>query len=133
MQCYKDLTDMDPMAAVRAKMGLKGVGNTANIHCPSCNFVAISHAQFFVHTLGHPQDRRAAGAQPLARRPAPFKRPSSGTCCKLGQFYGRVGSIVQPDSVVYEFIECLSEELCLAATHAHPNILNLDIVEVVRL
>ena len=129
------------MAAVRAKMGLAGVGDAANIHCPSCNFIAVSHAQFSVHALGHLQDRRAVSNNPPARWPAPFKRPSIGTCCKPADWANfmaaweryRVGSNVTPDSAVYEFIECLSEELRTATTHAHPNILNLGIDKVVRL
>ena len=132
---------MDPMAAVRAKMGLEGIGDAVNIQCPSCDYVAISHAQFSVHALGHLQDRRGANDHPPARRPAPFKRPSIGTYCKPADWANfmaaweryRVGSNVQPNSAVYEFIECLLEELCTATTHAQPNILSLDIADVVRL
>ena len=64
---------MDTGMASRAKMG------------PSFDFVAVSHAQFSMHTYGHLQDlqdRRAAGDHTPARRLAPFKRPSIRTCCK---------------------------------------------------
>ena len=37
----------------RAEMGLQGADNVVNIRCPSCNFIAVSHAQFSVHALGH--------------------------------------------------------------------------------
>ena len=45
----------------------------------------------------------------------------------------RAGSNVQPDAEVYEFIKCLSEELRTSATHAYPNLLTLDISDVVHL
>ena len=130
------------MAQVHAEMGLGGVGDVANILCPSCNFVAVSHAQFSVHALGHAAGNPAlAPRRPAPRRPAPFKRPSIGTCCKPADWANfmsaweryRVGSNVQPDSAVYEFIECVSKKLRTAATHAYPNILTLVIVDVVRL
>ena len=44
-----------------------------------------------------------------------------------------IGSNVPPDARVIEFIKCLSKELRTAATHAFPNILNLDLDTVKRL
>ena len=121
------------MAHVRAEMGLEGIGDVLNIQCPTCPFVAVSHAQFSVHALGHLQDRRPAGDHAPTRRPPPFKWPSIGTCCKPADWANfmsaweryRAGSNVQPDAEVYEFIECLSKELRTSATHAHPNIDNV--------
>ena len=128
------------MAHVRAKMGLEGVGDVVDIRCPSCPFVAVSHAQFSVHALGHLQDRRPAGDQAPARRPPPFRRPSIGTCCKPADWANfmsaweryKAGSSVQQNVEVYEFIECLSEELRTSVTHAYPDILTMGIDDVVR-
>ena len=53
--------DMDReqiLAHARAEMGLQGADNVLHIRCPSCPFVAVSHAQFSVHALGHLQDHR---------------------------------------------------------------------------
>ena len=136
--------DMDReqiLARARAEMGLQGADDVVNIRCPSCNFIAVSHAQFSVHALGHLQDRRPAGDAAPARRPPPFRRPSIGTCCKPADWANfmlaweryRMGSNVQPTAEVYEFIECLSEELRTSTTHAHPDILTLGIDDVVRL
>ena len=94
----------DNMARVRAEMGLEGVGDAINIPCPSCPFIAVSHAQFSVHALGHLQDRRPAGDAAPARRPPPFRRPSIGTCCKPADWANfmsaweryKMGSNVQP-------------------------------------
>ena len=129
------------MAEIRAEMGLEGVGDAVDIRCPSCEYVATSHAQFSVHALGHLRDCRQAANHALSRQPPPFKRLSIGTCCKPADWANfmaaweryRIGWDVQPNAAVYEFIECLSEELRTAATHAHPNILTLDLDEVVRL
>ena len=136
---------MDPIAAaqVRAEMNLEGIGDAVDIHCPSCEFVANGYAQFSIHALNHlrdrPPPRPAADHAPL-RRPPPFKRPTIGTCCKPADWANfmaaweryRVGSNIQDDSVIYEFIECLSE-LHTVATHAHPDILTLGLDEVVHL
>ena len=76
------------MAHVRAEMGLEGVGDIVNIRCPSCPFVAVSHAQFSVHALGHLQDRRPAGDH----TPATLHRnvlQAGG----LGKFYVGVGAL----------------------------------------
>ena len=129
------------LARARAEMGLQGADDILEIRCPSCPFVAVNYAQFSVHALGHLQDRRPAADAAPARRPPPFRRPTIGTCCKPADWANfmaaweryRVGSNAQPNSAVYKFIKCLSKELRTAATHAHPNILNLDIDEVVRL
>ena len=129
------------MARACAEMGLEGVGDAVNTQCPSCPFVAVSHAQFSVHALEHLQDPRPAGKAAPTRRPPPFRRPSIGTCCKPADWanfmsaWGRykLGSNVQPAAEVYEFIECLSEELRTSATHAHPNILDLPIDDVISL
>ena len=43
----------DNMARVRAEMGLEGVGDAINISCPSCPFIAVSHAQFSVQARDH--------------------------------------------------------------------------------
>ena len=69
------------------------------------------------------------------------RRPSIGTCCKPADWANfmlaweryRVGSNIFPGSAVYKFIECLSEELRTATTHAYPNILTLDLDKGVRL
>ena len=129
------------MARARAEMGLQGADDVVNLPCPACDFVAVSHAQFSVHALGHLQDRRPAGDAAPARRPPPFRRPSVGTCCKPADWANfmsaweryKAGSNVQRNAEVYEFIECLSEELRTSATHAYPNILTLGIDDVVRL
>ena len=105
--------DMDRgqlLAHARAEMGLQGADDNLEIRCPSCPFVAVNHAQFSVHALGHLQDCRAVSDHPPARRPAPFRRPSMGTCCKLVDWANfmaaweryRVGSNVQPNSAVYK-------------------------------
>ena len=73
---------MDPMTQVRAEMGLEGVGDAIDIWCPSCKYVANSHAQFSLHALRHLQDRRPAANHAPSWRPPPFKHPSIGTCCK---------------------------------------------------
>ena len=132
---------MDAGAALRTEMGLEGVGDARNVQCPSCDFVAISHAQFSVHAYGYLQDRCAAGNHTPARQPAPFKSPSIGTCCKLADRANfmaaweryKVGSNIVPGSAVYKFIECLSKELHTATTHTYPNIVTLDIAKVIRL
>ena len=64
------------MARARAEMGLQGADDVLQIRCPSCPFVAISHAEFSVHAIGHLQDRRPAVDAAPARRPPPFRRPS---------------------------------------------------------
>ena len=69
--------------ALRAKIGLEGAGDIAQVLCPSCNFVAVSQAQISVHAYAHLQNRRAAATAPTpARRPAPFQRPSINLSCK---------------------------------------------------
>ena len=136
--------NMDPdeiMARTRAEMGLQGADDVLHIRCPSCPFVAVSHAEFSVHAMGHLQDRRPAGDAAPARRPPPFRRPTINTCCKPADWANfmsaweryKIGSNIRPDAEVCEFIECLSEELRTSATHAHPDILTLGIDDVIRL
>ena len=58
-------------AALRGKQGLKAAArnaelmaaNAARILCPSCNFVAVNHAQFSLHAYAHLQDHRTPAAQ----------------------------------------------------------------------
>ena len=129
------------MARARAEMGLQGADDVLQIRCPSCPFVAISHAEFSVHAIGHLQDRRPAVDAVPARRPPPFRRPSINTCCKPADWANfmsaweryKLGSNIRPDAEVYEFIECLSEELRTSVTHARPDVLTLGIDDVIRL
>ena len=103
---------MNPAMALCVKMGLEGAGNIANVSCPSCDFVAISHTQFTVQPYAHFQNRCASADPEPARRPALFKRPSIGTCCKPANWANfksaweryRMGSNVKPDSAVFKFI-----------------------------
>ena len=56
-----DMNRDEIMAHARAEMGLQGADDVLHIRCPSCPFVAVSHAQFSVHAMGHLQDRCPAG------------------------------------------------------------------------
>ena len=114
-------------AACRAELE---AADAANITCPSCNFVAVDYGPCSRHVLGHlvhaQQNQPANPPTTSARKPAPFKRPSIGICCKPADWAKfmsawdryRIGANVPPDARVIEFFECLSKELRTTATHA---------------
>ena len=84
----------DALNALQAERGITAAAHhamaaadAANITCPSCGFMALDYTQFTGHALGHLAKARLSDpANPpatSARKPAPFKRPSISTCCKL--------------------------------------------------
>ena len=70
------------LARARAEMNLQGADDILEIRCPSCPFVAVNHAQFSVHALGHLQDRRpAVDAAPARRPPQGMITQDFPACC----------------------------------------------------
>ena len=112
--------------------------------CPLCGFQAVNYVQMNSHALSHLASVQAqpasVQAQPTTvsvRKPKPFKRPSMGMPTDWANFLGaweryRICTNIHPNKNVIEFIQCLTEELWMATTHAFPNLVTLDLNTVVR-